>query len=251
MIGLAKRIAQRLVVGTRFEAPVKRIHHRLTGSKNSLYDALTIEVMRRVLRRDSNAIDVGAFEGGMLSHMARFAPRGTHFAFEPLEDRYEGLVRAFPSARVYPYAVGESPGEAVFHRAVRHPALSGLRRRDLGPEEAIQDVTVTVETLDRIIPEDLPISLVKIDVEGGELGVFRGGIGTLRRSRPVIVFECGLGGANWFGSEPEQIYDCVAAAIGLRISLLDAWLSGGAPLTRAQFASQYRDRINFYFIAHP
>src|SRR4029077_11842022 len=98
---------------------------------------------------------------------------------------------------------------------------------------------------------DLPISLVKIDVEGGELGVFRGGIQTLRRSRPIIVFECGLGGADWFGVEPEEIYECVTGAIGLRISLLEAWLSGGLSLTCSQFASQFRDKLNFYFIAHP
>jgi len=251
MIRFAKRIAQRLVVGTPWEAPVKRVHFGLTGRKNSLYDALTIDVMRRVLRRDSNAIDVGAFEGGMLRHMTRFSPRGTHVAFEPLADRYERLVRAFPRVRVYPYAVGESPGETVFHRATRHPALSGLHRRDLDRTEGIQEEHVTVETLDRIIPEDRPVSLVKIDVEGGELGVFRGGIRTLRRSRPVIVFECGLGGADWFGVEPEEGYDCVTGEIGLRLSLLERWLSGGMPLTRSEFTAQFRDRLNFYFIAHP
>ena len=250
MIGPLKRSVQRLVVGTRFEAPVKRLHFALTRSKNSRYDALTIEVMRRVLRPDSNAIDVGAFEGGMLSHMRRFAPRGTHFAFEPLADRYERLVRMFPDVKVYPYAVGASPGEAVFHRAVRYPALSGLQRRDLAKEE-IQEVRVTVETLDRTIPEELPVALVKIDVEGGELGVFRGGVRTLKRTRPVIVFECGLGGADWFGVKPEEIFDCLAGEIGLRISLLESWLLGGNPLTRSEFASQFRDRLNFYFIAHP
>jgi len=248
---LAKRIAQRLVVGTRLEAPVKRLHYGLTGSKNSLYDALSIEVMRRVLRRDSTAVDVGAFEGGMLSHMTRFAPQGTHFAFEPLADRYERLVRMFPKVRIYPYAMGDSAGETLFHRAVRHPALSGLKGRDLESSEGIREERVAMETLDRVIPGDQPVALVKIDVEGAELGVFRGGIQTLRRTRPIIIFECGLGGADWFGVEPEQVHDCLTDTIGLRVSLLDRWLSGGVSLTREQFASQFRDRLNFFFLAHP
>ena len=92
---------------------------------------------------------------------------------------------------------------------------------------------------------------VPVRMDNGELAVFRGGIQTLRRTRPVIVFECGLGGADWFGAEPEQIYDCLTSAIGLRVSLLDRWLSGGEALTPEQFASQYRDRLNFYFVAHP
>lgn len=252
MIRFGKRIVQRLVVGTRFEAPVKRAHFRLTGSKNSLYDALTIEVMRRVLRADSNAVDIGAFEGGMLRHMLRFAPRGSHLAFEPLPGRAEKLQRAFPTARIYPYALGESPGETAFHHVVRHPALSGLRRRiDLESSEDVRVERVTVETLDRSVPEEVPIALVKMDVEGGELGVFRGGIRTLRRTRPVIVFECGLGGADSYGAQPGEIFDLVTATIGLKLSLLDAWLSGGNPLSRSAFVDQFDQSINFYFIAHP
>jgi hypothetical protein len=90
-----------------------------------------------------------------------------------------------------------------------------------------------------------------MDVEGGELGVFRGAIRTLRRTRPVIVFECGLGGADSYGAGPGEIFDLVTGAIGLRLSLLDAWLSGKDPLPRSAFVDQFERSINFYFIAHP
>ncbi|HMI30827.1 MAG TPA: FkbM family methyltransferase [Candidatus Limnocylindrales bacterium] len=249
---LAVRLAKRFVVGTPLEAPVKRAHAALTGSKNSLYDALTIDVMRRVLRPDSNAVDIGAFEGAMLRHILRFAPRGRHLAFEPLPGRAEQLQRAFPGVRVYPCALGETPGETSFHHVIRYPALSGLKRRvDLESSEDVREERVTVETLDRIIPEETPIALVKMDVEGGELGVFRGAIRTLRRTRPVIVFECGLGGADSYGAGPGEIFDLVTGAIGLRLSLLDAWLSGKDPLPRSAFVDQFERSINFYFIAHP
>ena len=252
MIRFAKRIAQRLVVGTRFEVPVKRAHFALTGSKNSLYDALTIDVMRRVLRPDSNAIDIGAFEGAMLRHILRFAPRGRHLAFEPLPGRAEKLQRAFPTARIYPYALGRYPGETLFHHVVRYPALSGLMRRiDLESSEDVREEQVTVETLDRMVPREETIAFVKMDVEGGEFDVFRGGILTLCKSRPVIVFECGLGGADSYGAGPGEIFDLVTGAIGLRLSLLDAWLSGRDPLSRSAFVGQFERSINFFFIAHP
>lgn len=246
------RLVKRLVQGTWLEEPAKRAHFALTHEKNSLYDALTIEVLRRVLRPDSNAIDVGAFEGGILKHIVRLAPGGNHLAFEPLPPLYERLRRAFPGVRVLPYALGEAPGETTFQHVVRYPALSGLRRRiDLDLSETVRAETVMVETLDRTVPESFPVALVKIDVEGGELGVFRGGIRTLRRTRPVIVFECGLGGADSYGARPETIYDLVTATIGLRVSLMDAWLSGRPPLSRAEFVDQFRKSLNFYFIAHP
>ncbi len=242
---------KQLFVGTRWESPLKRVHSRITGSRNSLYDWQTIAIMRRVLRPDSNAVDVGAFEGGMLRHMIRLAPSGTHVAFEPVRERAEAIARRFPTATVHPVALGDAPGEATFHYVVSHPALSGLRRRsDLGAAEAVDERRVRVETLDRLMPPDQPVAFVKIDVEGGELGVFRGGVETFRRHRPVVVFECGLGSADAYGVEPEDVHDAVSGAIGLKISLLDAWLAGSGALSRAQFADQYRGRENFYFVAH-
>jgi len=247
-IGLAKRVVQ----GTWLEEPAKRAHHALTGKKNSLYDALTIAIMRRVLLPDSNAIDVGAFEGGILKHIVRLAPLGSHIAFEPLAPRYERLRREFPRVRVHPFALGEESGEVTFQHVVRYPALSGLRRRiDLDPLEEIREERVTVETLDHVVPAGFPVAFVKIDVEGGERGVFRGGVETLRRTRPIIVFECGLGGADTYGAEPEEIFDLVTGPIALRVSLLDAWLAGRNPLTRPEFAERFRKSLDFYFVAHP
>lgn len=185
--------AKRLILGTALESPTKLLLYGLTRAKNNLYDVRTIEIMRRVLTRASVAVDIGAFEGSMLRHMIRFAPDARHFAFEPLPDRYVQLKRRFPGVNVLPYALSDAPGEQPYFEVVAYPAMSGLRHRaGLGALD-VREQTVPVETLDRTIPGDVAVSFVKVDVEGGELAVFRGGLETLRRCRPVIVFECGLG----------------------------------------------------------
>lgn len=51
--------------------------------------------------------------------------------------------------------------------------------------EVLEDV-VRIETLDE---QDARPAFVKIDVQGGELAVLRGGVETIRRSRPVILLE--------------------------------------------------------------
>jgi len=254
--------AARALIGTRWEAPAKRLYSSLTGDKNTRYDWQTIEIMRRVLRSDSNAIDAGAFEGGMLRHICRFAPRGRHLAVEPNPEKAAHLERAFgsgrfgsgksSSVRVLEVALGDMPGELTFHRARNHPALSGLHPRPeyLGAEPT-EEIRVRMETLDRVVPEDLPIAFMKMDVEGAELGVLRGGIATLRRSRPVIVFESGKGGADYFGTRPEMLHDLLSKEIGLRVSLLDAWLEGEPALSREGFTEQFDKGFNFYFVAHP
>ena len=245
-------MGKKLVTGRRWEPSIKRALFSLTGSKNYLYDALTVEIMSRTLSRDSNAIDVGAFEGGMLQHILRHAPRGRHFAFEPLPDRYAKLRRSFPSVEIYPYALSDTPGSASFHRVLRAPALSGLvPRSDLASDERVQEFAVEVETLDRIIPADLSIAFVKIDVEGGELSVLRGGRGTLRRTRPVIVFECGLGGSDAYDGGPLDLFQTITDEIGLKVSLLSSWLAGRPALSREQFVEQFDQSLNYYFVAHP
>jgi FkbM family methyltransferase len=245
------KLASRAITGTRWEGPAKRVYSTLTGNKNTLYDWQTIAVMRRVLSPTSNAIDVGAFEGGMLRHLCRLAPRGRHLAFEPNAENARTLAGAFPGVQVFPVALGDTPGEVAFHRALDHPALSGLQRRtEYLRSERFEEARVRMETLDRAAPADLPIAFVKIDVEGAELGVLRGGIQTLRRSRPVIVFESGVGGADCFGTRPEAIYDLLGDSIGLRVSLMGSWLADGPPLTRGEFTEQFVRRLNFYFVAH-
>jgi len=247
-----RRWLKHAIIGSRFEGAVKRAHSALTGSKSSLYDAQTIAIMRRVLRPDSIAIDIGAFEGSMLRHMIRFAPRGRHFAFEPVPEQFDRLKVSFPQARVYPYALGAEPGTVTFHHVLGHPALSGLRRRLASlPDEEVREIQVPMETIDRVIPADTAIAFIKVDVEGGELGVFQGGVRTLRRNRPVVVFECGLGGANHFGSAPSQIFDLLAGEATLKVSRLGDWLIGQPSLSRQSFSEEFEKGLNFYFVAHP
>ena len=246
-----RKLARRMVVGTRFEGSVKLLDHRITGNTSSLYDYQTIEIMKRVLKRDSNAIDIGAFEGGMLRHMCRLAPEGAHIAFEPLPEKAAGIRRRCPRATVHPWALADSPSQASFTRVLEYPALSGLKRRqDLPPGAHVQDLTVRTETLDRVIEPTHPVAFIKIDVEGGELGVLRGGMATLRRTRPVVVFECGLGGADLYGTQPSEVFDLLAG-LGLRVSLLEHWLQRGPCLMRQDFESQFTKSLNYYFVAHP
>jgi len=46
-------------------------------------------------------------------------------------------------------------------------------------------------------------------------------------------------------------HSTVFEVIGLRISLMESWLSGGEPLSHRAFVEEFDQRRNFYFIAHP
>ncbi len=140
----------------------------------------------------------------------------------------------------------------TFQHVVTNHAYSGLRRRRYDrPNEQVVEITVDVQPLDELLPATQHIDLIKIDVEGAELEVLRGAVATITRCRPLVIFEHGLGGSDFYGTTPEAVYDLLVDVCDLRISLLGDWLEGRAPLDRAALAEQFHQQTNFYFLAHP
>ncbi len=225
-------------------------HLPVTFSKNQQYDALTLKIIRKVLRSDSSAIDVGAHEGDILRCLLRHAPQGTHYCFEPIPVFAEKLRRNFPEAKIYELALSDSGGETGFQYVVSNPAYSGIRRRLYRGKETIREIKVRTARLDDILPEETPVSFIKIDVEGGEFPVLKGARKLIMRQRPCIVFEHGKGASEFYGTTPADLFDFFTEC-GLKVSLLDTFLEEKPALTREAFIRQYEEALNYYFIAHP
>lgn len=268
-----KQIIKQMVVGTPLEGVARRVWRAFRPvppppppapapaappamDLNTLYDRQTAEVIARVLAKDSNCVDVGCHHGLILDEMLRHAPDGTHFAFEPLPHLFAGLKDKYAgraNVRLFEAALSEAAGNATFQHVVTNPGYSGLlRRRFDRPHEDVVEIRVNLLRLDDVVPPDLPIRLVKIDVEGAELQVLRGAAGLLRRWRPIVVFEHGLGGSDIYGTRPEMVFDLFASC-GMKVSLMGAWLAshGETTLTREGLADEFDSARNYYFMAHP
>jgi FkbM family methyltransferase len=184
--------------------------------------------------------------------MLQFAPRGTHFAFEPVPRQYRYLVETFPKVKVHQVALSDSPGEATFVHVVSRPTYSGLRAIQYpSSQERTEVITVRTARLDDLIPPELPIHFVKVDVEGAEFQVFSGGVETLRKNRPVVVFEHGQAAAAVYGTVQEKLYDLLSQGCGLRVSLMSRWLKGEPHLSPGEFVEEVQSGRNFYYIAYP
>ncbi len=154
---------------------------------------------RHFPKRGDHVIDVGAHRGVHTKTLRKAVGwRGRVSAFEPIPKLYKALKAdlegPFSPVKVYPYALARIEGSAQFCTFDHNPAFSGLKRRDTpftDEEGGRHDITVPVETLDRIIKDKRPISLVKLDIEGGELDALMGARSLLTAHQPVIVFENG------------------------------------------------------------
>ncbi len=205
--------------------------------RRDLYDTVAMNaVIAGVLRRDSSAIDVGANYGSVLREIVRHSPEGRHIAFEPIPALAESLAREFPTVDIRQSALSDSAGTAQFSHVTGAPGYSGLRlRRDLpAGSGTVQNLTVRIDRLDDVLPQDFNPSLIKIDVEGAELGVLSGAAKTLARSRPVVIFEHGAGGADIYGTASTEVWDLFDDC-GFRILSV----TGEGPYSRAAFADLF------------
>ncbi len=135
-------------------------------------------------------VDVGAHRGAYLSR-ARGRFRRL-VGIEPNPELAAYLKRVFPPAEAEILAVGLSEREGTL--ALHVPEVAGklVASRASFDSAALggvphRTVEVPVRTLDRLGLER--VAFLKIDVEGHELAVLRGGTATLSRDRPVLLVE--------------------------------------------------------------
>jgi FkbM family methyltransferase len=204
-------LLQRRLLGLGPEARVTRSGLRWTldlreGIDLSIYlfgrfEAETVQAYRRLLKHGDIVLDIGANIGAHTLLMAQcVAPSGRIIAIEPTEFAYRKLVRLVEDNRplsdlvathqamltaqtdselapeLYSSWSVENGGEA------QHALHMGTGKSTRGAKAVALDDLVRAEGLERI-------DLIKLDVDGWEMGVLHGARATLRRFTPTIVFE--------------------------------------------------------------
>lgn len=225
----------------------------LPMTKNLKYDSYTLKILSKILKPDSNCIDIGCHKGEILDTILKFSPSGKHFAFEPIPYLFDYLKEKYKSMNIslYPVALFDTRGTTSFHHVINAPAYSGIRRRKYEIKDAeIDKLTVQTDLLDNIIPENESIDFIKIDVEGAEYGVLKGSLKTLIRCKPTIIFEFGLGAADYYETKPEALYSLITEECEMQISTLHDFLKGMPSLRMNKFCEYYQSGKEYYFVAH-
>lgn len=160
-------------------------------------------------------VDVGACTGSY-SLLAKHLASLTVYAFEPATPSFDVLCANIQlndlEDRVFPQclAVADYDGEGVFH--VSDPtamiALSQLGGTPAGNKHT-HDETIRVVTLDSF-GFDVPIDLIKIDVEGAELSVLQGAVDLINRDHPALLVEISEPNMEAFGTTPQAVRDLLS-----------------------------------------
>ncbi|MDX1446342.1 FkbM family methyltransferase [Lishizhenia sp.] len=229
---------------------LKVLHLDLT--QNLKYDRYTEQIINQYIHKKSVCIDVGAHKGEILDLIINNAPEQSHFAFEPIPSFYTKLEEKYGSKyKIYPYALSNEEGSSSFQFVKNAPAYSGLKQRDYkvkNPE--IEKIQVQLKKLDDIIPTDTKIDLIKIDVEGAEFNVLKGAEATIKKSKPLIIFECGLGASEFYNTFPEELYVFIQQNLEMNISTLERFIKKDNSLREEEFCSHFKEGSEYYFIIH-
>jgi FkbM family methyltransferase len=153
-------------------------------------DQLASFLISKICLPNKVFIDVGAHIGSIISEVYRHDKSIQIIAFEAIPEKVSNLKRKFPFIEIHECAVGESEGEVSFFINVAHSGYSSLSRPS-GNNPSIKEITTPLKKIDNLVSLD-NVDAVKIDVEGAELGVIRGGEKLLLKCRPVIMFESSL-----------------------------------------------------------
>jgi FkbM family methyltransferase len=240
MKDLVKNILRRLFIAL-----------RLPVTKNIEYDIYTERILKQLLKSDSNCVDVGAHKGEILDLFMRFSPSGHHYAFEPIPALFQELKSNYSTkAEIFPYALAEHAHTTTFNLVLDDPAYSGLKKRQYKTENTrVEQIEVEVRRMDEVIQDtSRKITLIKIDVEGGEFDVLKGAVEILKRDKPALIFECGKGASDYYGTRPEEIFGFLQD-LNYTITTLKGFDKKDYPLDQEGFANHFNTGSEYYFLA--
>ncbi len=174
--------------------------------------------------------DVGAFHGAYstISKLKLQSGISVH-AFEPLAKNFQAFRRicelnAFTDFKINPLAVGD--GSSVTGNMNEQDAM--LR---LGDTKALTPMVFPSVSLDEYIASGNPVpTIIKIDVEGFELQVLRGGQSCLREHHPRLWLEIHPGFLAGQKKSADDVLNLLRE-IGYAISFFDDYHSSAAKVS--------------------
>lgn len=180
--------------GTRFELVADPMFRNLFLFGD--YEPSNSEIFRTLVRPGDTVVDIGANFGWYAALLAReVGENGSVFAIEPLEGFYNQMLRNLELNQIenvscHQIALGEEAGELRIYTFSDLPqgyaSSFDRNRKDAKPNDC------PVVPLDDFVTEHgiNTIDFLKIDVEGHEPMVFKGGRNTLSQEMaPLIAFE--------------------------------------------------------------
>jgi len=198
------------------------------------------QILPYILKKDSNCIDIGAHVGRFLNMIIKLSPHGRHYAFEPISYKARWLRWKYPKTQIFNIALSNKKGNANFScYKGTYSGYSGFKK--MIPFKC-KTIKVRTGRLDDIIKKTTKIDFIKIDVEGSEFDVLKGSQKILRKSKPVIFFECTALDSIVYHRSPDTIYNFLTKRYKYKIYTPLSYMRKEKHLSAKQFREMIETR---------
>lgn len=190
--------------------PQDQRHVAMTSLNFRSYEPQELHTVTTLAKACRSIFDVGANAGFYSIALGKRFPDAKIVAFEPIPVIYAELkqnlaLNVVTNVSAQNLGLSDRSGDAPFYFDVSVPgATSGA---PLGPEFGPAEMLLCpVETLDDFIERTGAVpDLIKCDVEGGELGVFRGATKMFEQCKPIVFSEMLRKWSARFGYHPNEM----------------------------------------------
>lgn len=170
-------------------------------------------LLKSALQPQMTFVDIGA-NVGYFSLLAAKAEARV-FAFEPNPLNQQLLESSiarnkFTHVTLFKCALSDHTGTATLHSDRNNFGSPSLALANVPEPDG--EHTVSLATLDESLPPDIPVDIIKIDVQGAEAAVFRGARDVIERSPNLrILMEFWPKGIRNCGDDPQAMLEQLVA----------------------------------------
>lgn len=173
------------------------------------------------IKDDSVILDLGA-QSGCFSLAGKYYPNTTWHAFEPDPLNYSLLVdnlklNDVKNVNTYEVAMSNSVGKATLKSCISHKGLNTLGENvNRFSKEDSTDYIIETNTIDNLFL-NTKIDLIKMDTEGSEYDIIKGGLLTIEKYKPKMLLEYCEDNLNQFGKSRNDLNKLIEE-IGYEVS---------------------------------
>lgn len=201
------------------------------------------DMLFKIASNCSVIFDIGANIGWYSLNFDKLPNVKKIYAFEPIPYTHDYLMRHLKinnASKVVAFNHGFSDveDEKIFYWTKNETGSSSLV--NIRERSEIEEVMCKVTTIDKFMEnQNNVIDLIKCDVEGAELFVFKGGIETLKKFKPIIFTEMLRKWSQKFNYHPDDIIKLLSdigyQCCGIENSKMNKILSVSSELETTNF----------------
>ncbi len=179
------------------------------------YEKETNKILNNYIDKDDTVIEAGSHNGSESLIIGNIVNKGNGklYAFEPEPSIFNKLkiniaLNEFENIiRPVNLALGEQNNEVNFFLMPADAANQGMSSK-YPYQEAGRNIKVKQVTLDHWVQENnIPhINFIKMDVQGSELDLIKGGLATIKNFKPVILTEAEIKELNMGGNTLKNLW---------------------------------------------